>query len=217
MPEIYIPFTCHRRRESLVVRTLGDPTDVTRAVVSQVYAIDSGQPVTEVRTLDAVAQGGRVSRHRASTWCCCRSSPSLGLALAVVGVYGVMSSAVAQQRQEIGVRMALGADAGTIARMVLGRGSRLLLAGTAHRACSAASPRDAGSRVQVWHVPAFDPLAFGAVSLLLLAGRTRGVLLAGPARRAHRSADRHSRSALRPDRSAKASRSIVGAVVATES
>ena len=83
----------------------------------------------------------------------------MGLALAIVGVYGVMSSAVAQERQEIGIRMALGADAGTIARMVILRGSRLLLAGTAlGLAGSVAAGRLLAQ--QVWRVSAFDPIAF---------------------------------------------------------
>jgi ABC-type antimicrobial peptide transport system permease subunit len=92
----------------------------------------------------------------------------VGLALAVVGVYGVMSSTVAQQRHEIAVRMALGAEAGTIARMVILRGSRLLLAGIALGLVGsfAAARILAG---QVWNVSAFDPLAFGAVSAILLA------------------------------------------------
>jgi hypothetical protein len=55
----------------------------------------------------------------------------VGLVLALVGVFGVMSTAVAQQRHEIGVRMALGADGGSIARMVVTRGVRLLLIGMA--------------------------------------------------------------------------------------
>ena len=85
--------------------------------------------------------------------------------LAVVGVYGVMSSAVAQERQEIGIRVALGADGGQVARMVITRGGRLLA-------------RD------VWRVAAFDPVAFTEVSLLLLAA---GILACAlPARRAMR-------------------------------
>ena len=67
MPEIYLPFTAAGRSDLLVVRTHGDPAGVTRAVVGQVYAIDSGQPVTAVKTLDAVLQGRSTARRRGST------------------------------------------------------------------------------------------------------------------------------------------------------
>ena len=108
---------------------------------------------------------------------------AVGLTMAIVGVYGVMSSAVAQERQEIGVRMALGADAGTIARMVILRGSRLLLAGVAlGLAGSVAAGRLLAQ--QVWRVSAFDPIAFAAVAAILL---TAGLLAcAWPAWRAAR-------------------------------
>jgi len=91
----------------------------------------------------------------------------MGLALAAVGVYSVMSAAVAQERQEIGVRLALGADGAAIARMILGRGSRLLLTGTA---IGLVGSMAIGRWLfgQVWHAPAFDRVAFGAVSLLLI-------------------------------------------------
>ena len=59
MPEVYMPFTAAGMSNLLVVRTHGDPAGVTRAVVSQVYAIDQGQPVTGVMTLDAILRDGQ--------------------------------------------------------------------------------------------------------------------------------------------------------------
>jgi predicted permease len=167
VPEVYIPFTVAATSNLLVVRTHGDPAGVTRAVVSQVYAVDQGQPVTSVMTLDAILRDGQFARPRFNL-VLLTVFASVGLVLAIVGVYGVMSSAVAQERQEIGVRMALGAGAGTIARMVILRGSRLLLAGTVlGLAGSMAAARMLAQ--QVWRVSTFDPIAFGAVSVMLLA------------------------------------------------
>src|SRR4030095_9610847 len=105
-----------------------DPAGVTRAVVSQVYAIDQGQPVTGVMTLDAVLKENALATPRFNL-ILLSVFAAIGLVLAIVGVYGVMASAVAQEKQEIGIRMALGATAGSVARMVILRGSRLLAAG----------------------------------------------------------------------------------------
>jgi putative ABC transport system permease protein len=182
MPEIYVPFTAAGMSNLLVVRTHGDPASVTRAVVSQVYAVDKGQPVTAVMTLDAILRDDEYATPRFNL-ILLSVFAAVGLALAVVGVYGVMSSAVAQERHEIGIRMALGADGGAIARMVIVRGSRLLLAGTA---LGLAGSLAAGRMLarQVWRVSAFDPIAFGLVSALLL---TVGLLAcAWPAWRAAR-------------------------------
>ena len=182
MPEVYLPFTAAGISNLLVVRTSGDPADVTRAVVGQVYAVDKGQPVTAVMTLDRVLMDNQYATPRFNL-VLLSIFATFGLVLAVVGVYGVMSSAVAQERPEIGLRMALGADAGTIARMVIARGSRLLLAGTAVGLIGsfAAGRWLAGD---VWRVVAVDPVAFGAVSVLLLAVGLQACYW--PARRAAR-------------------------------
>jgi putative ABC transport system permease protein len=182
MPEIYVPFTAAGLSNLLVVRTHQDPASVTRAVVSQVYAVDQGQPVTAVRTLDAILNEGEYATPRFNL-ILLSIFAGMGLVLAIVGVYGVMSSAVAQERQEIGIRMALGADAGVIGRMVILRGSRLLLVGMA---LGLAGSIGAGRMLarQVWRVSAFDPIAFTMVSIVLL---TVGLLAcAWPARRAAR-------------------------------
>ena len=107
----------------------------------------------------------------------------LGVVLAIVGVYGVMSSAVAQQKQEIGVRLALGASGGDIMRMVLARGSRLLLVGMAIGLLGSFAAARFLAR-QVWNVPSFDPLAFAGVSILLLVAGLQACFW--PARRAAR-------------------------------
>jgi putative ABC transport system permease protein len=167
MPEIYIPYTATGMANGLAVRAAADPATITRAVISQVYAIDKGQPVTSVMTLDAVLRDQAYATPRFNA-VLLSTFAAIGLLLAVVGVYGVMSSAVAQERQEISLRLALGAERRPIVGMVLARGIRLLAAGTALGLVGsyAAGRYLAG---EVWNVRAFDPPAFAAVSLLLLA------------------------------------------------
>jgi predicted permease len=182
MPEVYVPFTVLGIADRLVVLTRANPASVTRAVTSQVYGVDKDQPVTEVQTVDTILQeevyaGPRFNLALFSVFA------ALGLILAVVGVYGVMSHSVAQQTHEIGVRMALGANGGAIAGMIMRRGATLLLVGIAlGLAASLATARVLAG--QIWNVSPFDPIAFGAVSLILLAAGLQACVW--PARRAAR-------------------------------
>jgi putative ABC transport system permease protein len=182
MPEVLVPYTIAGVSSWIVVRTEGDPAAVTKSVVGQVYAVDGGQPVTGVMTLAQLLKENEYATPRFNL-VLLSIFAAFGLTLAVVGVYGVMSTAVAQERQEIGVRMAFGADSGTIVRMMLARGSRLLVAGTIlGLAGSVAAGRWLAG--EVWRVTAVDPLAFGVVSLLLLAVGLQACYW--PARRAAR-------------------------------
>jgi putative ABC transport system permease protein len=182
MPEIYVPFTSVGIANLLVVRTETDPSTMSRAVISQIYAVDPGQPVTQVQPLDALLREQALATPRFNLTLLSVFA-AIGLALAVVGVYGVMSTVVAQQRHEIGVRMALGASAGAIARMIIGRGSRLLVLGIAvGLAGSIVATRSLAQ--QVWKVSPFDPVAFGLVSLVLLVAGLQACVW--PARRAAR-------------------------------
>ena len=182
VPEVYVPFTATGMANLLVVRTSTDAAAVARAVAAQVYAIDPGQPVTSVNTLETILKDTAFATPRFNLVLLSFFAVA-GLVLAVVGVYGVMSSAVAQERQEIGIRVALGAGEGQIARMVISRGGRLLLVGIAvGLAGSIAAGRLLAQ--EFWRAAAFDPVAFTEVSLLLL---TTGVLACAlPARRAMR-------------------------------
>ena len=182
MPEIYLPFSLSGISNVLVVRTGLDPSSLTRAVSAQVYAIDSSQPVADVKTLDALLKEDEYSTPRFNL-ILLSAFAAIGLVLAIIGVYGVMSAAVAQQRHEIGVRMALGAGSGTIARMIVLRGSRLLLLGMAIGLAGGIIVARLLAR-QVWNVSAFDPFAFAIVSCVLLAAGLQACLW--PALRAAR-------------------------------
>jgi putative ABC transport system permease protein len=180
MSEIYVPFTTTGVASQLAVRASIDPSGLTRSVVEQVFAIDRSQPVANVKRLDVLLQEYQYSRPRFNLTLLSVFA-IIGLALAVVGVYGVMSTVVAQQTHEIGVRLALGAGAGTIARMVIGRGSRLLLTGVFLGLCGSMAVASLLAR-KVWNVSPFDPLAFLIVSLILLAAGLQACVW--PARRA---------------------------------
>jgi predicted permease len=180
--EAFIPFTIAGMSDRLAVLTSGDPANITRSVVEQVYAIDRNQPVMDVRTLDAVLREAVYAGPRFNL-VLFGLFAALGLALAIVGVYGVMSSVVAQQTQELGVRIALGADAGRLSWMVMGRGARLLGAGiAAGLVASAFAARLMATQIR--HISAFDPVSFAAVAALLFAAGLQACYW--PARRAAR-------------------------------
>ena len=180
MPEVYVPFTAAGFANLVAIRTQPDPATLTRAAIAQVYAIDRDQPVTDVRTLEVVLRDIEFATPRFNLTLL-GVFAIIGLILSIIGVFGVMSTSVAQQRHEIGVRLALGADSRTIARMVMTRGSWLLIAGIVLGLAGAAAAARVLAR-QVWNVAPFDPLAFGAVAGVLLV--TGLLACAWPARRA---------------------------------
>ena len=130
MPEMFIPYTIIGRADELVVLAKGRPEGLMNAVRAQVYAIDKDQPVTDVKTIETmlnewVYSGPRFNLLLFSIFA------ALGLVLALLGIYGVISSSVAQRTHEIGIRMALGASFSRVVWMVLGSGMRLVGAGVA--------------------------------------------------------------------------------------
>ncbi|MEP6918286.1 MAG: ABC transporter permease [Acidobacteriota bacterium] len=106
--------------ESLVVRTTGNPSDLVPAIRRVIGLVDPEQPVSAVRTMDDIVSLSVVDR-RGQTMLL-SASAGLALLLACLGLFGVLSYAVTQRTREIGVRLALGATAGGIARLVIGRG-----------------------------------------------------------------------------------------------
>jgi ABC-type antimicrobial peptide transport system permease subunit len=95
---------------------------------TQVYQLDGSQFVDEANSLERLLDRYVYSRGRFQVWLM-GSFATLGLLLAVIGVYGLLAQFVSLQQQEFGVRMAVGATFGDIMRLVLRRGVRLMLVG----------------------------------------------------------------------------------------
>jgi predicted permease len=120
---------------TLVVRGSGEPATLALPMRDAIRSIDRELPLAEVRTMnDLVFQS--LGRTRLSTTLFSLFG-SLGLILAAVGIYGLMSYTVQQRRREIGIRIALGAQPGEVVRMVVGRGVRLAATGIAIGSLSA--------------------------------------------------------------------------------
>jgi putative ABC transport system permease protein len=165
----------------LVVRTASDPGAITSAVRNVLHTIDPSLPINRVITMDGLLADS-ISPRRFSA-VLIGIFAALAMLLAAVGIYGVMSYTVSGRTQEIGIRMALGAQPGTVQKMILAQAIRLTLAGVALGLAGAlVLVRFLAS--MLFGVSTYDALTFAGVSLLLA-----GVALAAsfiPARRALR-------------------------------
>jgi putative ABC transport system permease protein len=181
-PEVLIPYTVLALADTVVVRTSGPPSAVTRAITAQVYTMDKDQPVTDVRTIDELMQRWVLAGPRFNVILFALFG-GFGLVLAAVGVYGVISTMVAQRTQEIGLRMAMGATIGDVLVLVARRGVGLVVIGIViGLGATLAAGRLLASTMS--SLAAFDPAAFGAVCLVLLGAG--GVACFWPAQRAAR-------------------------------
>ena len=181
-PELYLPYTIIGRSDRIYALGSGRAADLAAALKAQVYAVDPGQPVMDVKSMEAVLAENAYARPRFNLLLFTVFAV-FGLVLALFGIYGVISNTVAQQTREIGIRIALGAGFRQVIGMVLGMGARLLAIGVAvGLAASFASVRLLAGLVR--NVSTLDPYSFAAVALLLFAS---GLFASfWPARRAAR-------------------------------
>jgi predicted permease len=163
----------------LVVRTKGEPEDISRAVVSAVRRVDPEQAVSNVQSMEQVLSDS-VARPRVQLVLMLVFA-GVATLLAVIGLYGVASYSVSQRTQEIGIRMAIGAGRGEVAGMVMRESLWLAAAGlTLGLAGAVALTRV--MRSLLYEVTPTDPMTLAGVSLLVAAVVMIGSFL--PARRA---------------------------------
>jgi putative ABC transport system permease protein len=177
----YVPFSTRNGRTiTITLRTATtSPAQLAPAVTRLVHAMDPSLAPYEVRTMDDLFQSTLWSR-RLYGWLFA-SFAAIALVLATIGVYGVISYAVAQRTREMGVRIALGAQRRDVLRLIVGEGAGLAIAGAAVGLAGAFAASRLLSGLLV-DVSATDPVSFIGVPLLL----TTVALVASylPARRA---------------------------------
>ncbi len=173
-PNLYNP-------QYLTVRTAGDPMQMAETIRQQIWAVDKEQAVANVMPLEELVDDKLAPRKMQTSLL--GGFAALALLLATLGIYAVLSFAVTQRTQEIGVRAALGAEPADILRMVLSQGMKLFVVGAAIGLAAAFALSQALVHL-LYGVSATDPLSFAGVTALL-AGVTMLACYI-PARRAMR-------------------------------
>jgi ABC-type antimicrobial peptide transport system permease subunit len=149
---------------NLIVRGDHDPTNLIAAVRAQVFAIDREQPVYNARTMEQIIAGTLAQRRFLMFLLALFAL--LAMTLAVVGIYGVISYTVTQRTHEIGIRLALGAKAGDVLRLIVAQGLKLTLGGVV-LGLAAAFGLTRWMTTLLYGVGATDPLTFAGVAALL--------------------------------------------------
>ena len=181
--EIYIPFAQETRsaEADFIVRTAQDPAAMTPALENAIWAVDKNTPIRDLTTMDElVAVSIANPRFEAILL---GAFGGLGLVLAIVGVYGVISYGVSQRTREIGVRMALGAGRRDVLRMVLREGMLLAITGIVV-GIGGAFALTRFLRSLLFEIKPTDPATFVGVAVALLLVAMAACYV--PARRAMR-------------------------------
>ncbi len=166
-PTVY--FAAYVITDNLIVRTTVEPMSLSKAVQREVSAIDPDQPVSNVRTMSDVLSLS-LSRRSFSVVLLAVFS-CLGLFLASLGLYGVVSYSVTQRSQEIGIRMALGAQQSAVFQLILGQGLLITAIGLAIGGVTALAATRWMSRL-LFGIAATDPLSYVVGCFVLLAVST---------------------------------------------
>jgi len=172
---------CSSWDSSLVVRTAGDPRHFAGAIRRSVLAVDHDQPISDVKTMEAVLTRNFGQRRLAMLLL--GSFAAVALLLAVVGLYGVIAYSVARRTQEVGIRRALGAQQADILRLVLRQALMLSLVGVAI-GIAGAFALTRFLKALLFHVTATDPAVFAAMAVLFAVVALAASYI--PARRAAR-------------------------------
>lgn len=182
-PAIYFPMA-QRDLVSIAtisIRARSDPLSLVPALRAAVRSVDPDQPISGVTTMEAELADFMAPRRFNALLL--GSFAALALALAVLGLYGVISYVVAQRTREIGIRMALGAERRDVVRAVLRQGMAVALGGVLLGVAAALALTKVIAGL-LFNVASRDPVVFAAVPLLLLGVAALATLL--PARRASR-------------------------------
>jgi putative ABC transport system permease protein len=185
-PDVYVPYLQEPHwAMDLIVESATDPLALAPAARREIAEIDREQPISGLTTMEQAVSdslaGPRLRTLLLSAFA------ALALLLAAVGLYGIIAYTVARRRQEIGIRLALGAGRGAIARLVLRQGLALTAAGLAAGIAAVIAGLAGGTGwidSLLYGVSATDLTTFAVVPLLLVAVALLASLL--PARRATR-------------------------------
>lgn len=164
---VYVPFSQNPPSAAmLVVRTVGNQPFLTGAVREQVRTFDRDQPIGDVRTMEdrVEAQLGQ----RRLLVLLLGSFASVALALALIGIYGIVAFSVVQRVQEVGVRRALGAQESDILRLFIGQGVILALVGIVIGLAGAMALTRVMASL-LFHISPTDPFTFVGIALLFFA------------------------------------------------
>ena len=186
-PEVYVPYlqplfstaTSVIGPMYLVIRGTSDSANLAAAVRTEIASLDKNQPVSNIKTITQRLSESLAQRR--FNMLLLGIFAGVALVLASVGIYGVMSYTVTQRTHEIGIRMALGARASNVLKLILGHALVLAIIGVAIGLTTALALTRVISSL-LYEVSATDPLTFAVVSLILV-GVALGACLV-PARRA---------------------------------
>jgi putative ABC transport system permease protein len=167
MPEILVPFAQQPWFSgSLLVRSVHpDPLTVKNAAQQAIWSVRPETPESKAEPLTTTL-AGQVAEPRLYALLL-GVFAAIALTLAAVGIYSVIAYSVAQRTQEIGVRMALGAQTGAILKLVIGQGMKMVACGVALGLAASFSLTRLMSNM-LFGVSAVDPMTFGAITLLLM-------------------------------------------------